>query len=68
MKRINIKFTRPLEWEEARDFDFGIDPLALVYVGKGGAHKIYGIRCYEKYIKKVASKLKMQKVAFKIDK
>jgi len=66
MKRIYLKFASPLDWEEAKKLDLGINPLSAIYVGR--VHTIEGIKCYQEDLKKVSSKLKMQKVAFKVDK
>lgn len=66
MKRIYLKFASPLDWEEAKKFDVGVHPLRVIYVGC--AHTIEGIKCYKEDFEKIASKLKMKKVAFSLDK
>lgn len=67
MKKISCKFDPPLEWEQAKELDLE-GTVSVTYKTSGGSSYIEGFKCYEKDLEKVASKLKMQKVAFRLDK
>ena len=64
MKRMKLKFSKELTLDEAKKLGL----LTSVIYWSRSASTVEGIECYEKDLEKVASKLKIQKVAFRLDK